>query len=61
MIDTNNSSQDYFLMMKISVLVHMARNHFNTHDGFPFFFQKEPESREMQLSYLICNVLEDGE
>ena len=45
MIDTNYSSQDYFLMFKNSliasifaVLMHMARNHFITHDGFPVFF-----------------------
>ena len=45
MIDTNYSSQDYFLMFKNSViasifvvLIHIARNHFITHDGFPVFF-----------------------
>ena len=45
MIDTNYSSQDYFLMFKNSliasifvVFIHMARNHFITHDGFPVFF-----------------------
>ena len=39
MIETNNSSQDYFLMFKNSViasifvvLIHMARNHFITND-----------------------------
>ena len=54
MIDTNNSSQDYFLMFKNSVIasifvvpIHMARNHFITHDGFPFFVQKESNYREM--------------
>ena len=47
MVDSNNSSQDYFLMCKNSVvakifvvLIHMARNHFITHDGFSFFVQK---------------------
>ena len=46
MIDTNYSSQDYFLMFKNSVIasifvvrIHMARNHFRvTHDGFLSFF-----------------------
>ena len=45
MIDTNYSSQDYFLTFKNSViasifvvLIHIARNHFITHDGFPVFF-----------------------
>ena len=44
MMDTNYSSQDYFLMFKNSViasifvvLIHMARNNFITHD---FFFKK---------------------
>ena len=47
MVDSNNSSQDYFLMCKNSVvakifvvLIHMARNHLITHDGFSFFVQK---------------------
>ena len=47
MIDSNNSGQDYFLIFKNSViasifvvLIHMARNHFITHDGFPFFVKK---------------------
>ena len=47
MIDTNNSSQDYFLIFKNSeiasifvVLIHMARNHFITHDNFLFFLSK---------------------
>ena len=48
MIDTNNSSQDYFLIFKNSVIalifvILMARNHFITQDGFPFFVQKEPK------------------
>ena len=54
MIDINNSSQEYFLMFKNSVIasifvvpIHMARNHFITHDGFPFFVQKESNYREM--------------
>ena len=53
MIDTNNTSQDYFLMFKNSViasifvvLILMARNHFITLDGFLFFVPKEPKLRE---------------
>ena len=53
MIGTNNSSQDYFLMFKNSVialifvvLIHMARNHFFTHNGF---------------RGLICNVFANDE
>ena len=47
MVDSNNSSQDYFLMCKNSVvakifvvLIHMARNHLIRHDGFFFFRSK---------------------
>ena len=48
-----NSSQDYLLIFKnsviasIFVLIHMARNHFITHDGFPYFVQKEPNCTEI--------------
>ena len=45
-INTNNSSQDYFLIFV--VLIHMARNRFITRDGFPFFIQKEPNYREIK-------------
>ena len=48
MINTNNSSQDYFLIFNNSVIAsifvilnHMARNPFITQDGFPFFVQKK--------------------
>ena len=58
MIDTNNSSQDYFLTFKNSViasifvvLIHMARNHFITQDFFPFFSFKKNQSREK------CNLV----
>ena len=29
------------------VLIHMARNYFNTHEVFPYLVQKEPIYREM--------------
>ena len=52
MIDANNSSQDYFLIFKNSViasifvvLIHMVGNHFITHDGFPFFVQKKKKTK----------------
>ena len=54
MIDSNYPSQDYLLIFKnfviaqiFVVLIHMARNHVITHDGFPFFVQKEPNCTEM--------------
>ena len=44
MIDPNKSSQDYFLILKNSViaqiflvLIHMVRNYFITHADFPFY------------------------
>ena len=47
MVDSKNSSQDYFLMFNnfviasiFVVLIHMAKNHFITHDGFSFYVQK---------------------
>ena len=45
MIDTNNSSQDYFLMFKNSVIAYIfvVLIHFIAHYGFPFFVQKEPK------------------
>ena len=62
MIDTNNSSQDYFLIFKNSVigsifvvLIYMARNHFITQDCFPFFVQKNQSGEKCNLViYVIC-------
>ena len=62
MIDSNNSSKDYFLIFKNSVitsifvvLIRMARNHFITHDGFPFLVQKNQSRRKCNLViYVMC-------
>ena len=71
MIDSNYSSQDYFLIFKNSeiasifvVLIHMARNHFNT-EMFSFFSFKRNQSREKcnLVVYEMCwqTVSETGE
>ena len=64
MIDANNSSQDYFLIFKNSViasifvvLIHIIRNHFIKHDGFPFFVQKKKKKQSRRKCNLVIYVI----
>ena len=64
MMDTDYSCQDYFLMFKNSerasffvVLIHMARNHFVTHDGFLFFFFSFKKNQSRGKCNLVIYVM----